>query len=471
MLDPQLSNWFNNLQPQTKQKFIADIITQIGNNKPLPKINYQNKKSKKYYQPHSDDEVAFINNTDKRYSLLKGGEGAGKSVAGIVRTLNKIQSGFSGIMISPDLPHFKKSLWPEFRLWCPKNWVIERHQYRLNVEWEAPSAFDLVFKNGASLLCGGIENPGSWEGPNRNFAHLDEGRHADAEALKVLDGRCRIGDNPQIWITTTPKKNWLFEYFGPLQDNDKYASFKQNALVITLPVELNRDNLAEGYLEHRRGSLTESEARVRMDAEWEDESDTEKFVNIFWWDACKEELPSLTRSEPAILALDAPKGSENPSMLADSFAAVLVTRHPHRNQDVAVRYCGIWQPEPGKFIEYEPIEEEIYKLTNSFSIVEVCYDPYQLADMGNRLRRRGINAKEFSQHKPRLLADKLLQSMIVGRRVSHDGNPLLRQHIDNADIVSHGPEGIRIVKRATSLKVDAAVALAMGTARSLHYNF
>lgn len=437
--------------------------------------SYKNRETGKVYTPHTEEEYQFVYSDSPRYALLKGGEGAGKSVAGIIKDLERLRKGMSGILVGPDLPHFKKSLWPEFQKWCLPEFIIPSQRYMVSLVWSPQTSFILNFISGAKLICGGIENPGSWEGPNVNFWHLDEGRHADAEALKVLDGRSRIpgknGEPPQGWITTTPKKNWLYEYFGPEQDNDKYANFKRNSLVITLPVELNRANLAEGYIEHRRNSLTESEARVRMDAAWEDESDTEKFVNIFWWDNCREFLPELTRSEPGVLALDAPKGSENPSMLADSFAAVLVTRHPHRRQDVAVRYAGIWQPDKGQLLDYEPIEQEIYRLCNTFSIVEVCYDPYQLADMGNRMRKKSINAKEFSQQKPRLLADKQLQGLVTGRRIAHDGNPLLRQHIDNADIQSHGEEGIRLVKRAGSLKIDAAVALSMAASRSLFFNF
>lgn len=410
-----------------------------------------------------------------RYGLVKGGEGAGKSVAGIIKDLERLRRGMSGIMVSPDVPHFKKSLWPEFQNWCPPYVVIPEQRYRLNPSWTPHEAFILNFVNGASLICGGIEKPLSWEGPNVSFWHLDEGRHADAEALKVLDGRCRIpgreGEPPQGWITTTPKKNWLYEYFGPVQKDDQYLAFKQNALVVTLPLELNRENLADGYIEQRRSTLTEAEARVRVDAEWEDESATEKFVNIFWWDACYEPLPGLTRSEPAVIALDASKGSENPSMLPDTFAVVLVTHHPFRGDDVAVRYCGIWQPEPGKLLDYQPIEEEVYRLCREFSVVEVCYDPTQLNQMAGNLRRGGINAKEFQQGKPRLIADKDLQTAIVSRRITHDGNPLLRQHVDNSDIVKHGEEGIRLVKRAQSLKIDATVALSMARARSAYFNF
>src|SRR6185295_18716980 len=127
--------------------------------------------------------------------------------------------------------------------------------------------------------------------------------------------------------------------------------------------------------------------------------------------------------------------------------------------------------EPGKLLDFEPIEQEIYRLANNFSLVEVPYDSYQLAYMANRLRQNGVNAKEFNQQKPRLLADKNLQLSIVSRQMAHDGNPLLRQHIDNADIVKHGEDGIRIIKRAQSLKVDGVISLSMARERCAYYNF
>lgn len=440
---------------------------------------YTNVETKKPYSPHSEEERDFVYSDSPRYGLVKGGEGAGKSVSGIVKDLNRLKRGMSGILVSPDLPHFKKSLWPEFQRWCPKEIVIDSQRYMLNLSWGPHEAFRLNFINGTFLICGGIEKPQTWEGPNVNFWHIDEGRHADAEALKVLDGRARIpGPNnepPQGWITTTPKKNWLYEYFGPEQEHDKFLNFKRNAKVITLPLELNRANLSDGYIENRRNSLTESEARVRVDAEWEDESDTEKFVNIFWWDACQEALPSLTREEPAVLSLDAAIGSETTAALADCFAASLLTRHPADKSKVAIRYCGIWQAQPGHYLDFEPIERELIQLTRNYSILELCYDATQLHDMAMRFRkgfdgRPAINTKAFDQGKPRLLADKTLQQLIMGRRISHDGNPLLKQHIDNADIKKAGEDGIRLVKRSQGLKIDAAVTISQGATRILYYN-
>lgn len=197
---------------------------------------------------------------------------------------------------------------------------------------------------------------------------------------------------------------------------------------------------------------------------------TSKFVEKLWWDACLEQLPSLANNEPAILSLDAATGGESTAP-ADCFAAVLVTRHPSRNDTVAVRYCGIWQAQVGKLLDYEPIEAELRRLIADFSIVEIAYDKHELHDMMQRFRREGIaNAQAFNQADARLVADKQLRDLIIGKRISHDGNPLLAQHIDNANASNHGKDGIRLVKRTQAKKIDAAVALSMAAARCLYFN-
>ncbi len=176
----------------------------------------------------------------------------------------------------------------------------------------------------------------------------------------------------------------------------------------------------------------------------------EKFVNIVWWDACKEELPLLTNGEQLVLGVDAAKGSSSENYVADCFALVGVTRHPHRRSDIAIRYCGIWQSAKGQLLDFEPIENEIKRLCSDFSVFEVAYDDYQLHDMMTRLKKLQIaNFRVFGQGNERLIADKQLQTRIINGQVAHDGNPLLRQHIDNASAKTQpgDKDGIRIVKR------------------------
>lgn len=423
------------------------------------------------YAPHHDEERRFVfEDGPWRYGLLRGGEGSGKSVAGIVKDLERLRRGMSGIMVSPDFEHFKKSLWPEFRRWCPWDHVVESHRRRRSPEWSPQGPFALVFSNGATLYCGGIEDPTSWEGPNVSFAHLDEARRKkDASALKVLDGRVRIpgpdGEPPQAYLTTTPAKNYLFEYFGPITENDPYESFKRKALDVVMRTIDNAANLAAGYAEDRRSTLTEAEARALLEGAWEDIEDTERFIEtMLWWDACREPLPPLDPYEPLVLAADA-------GVNDDSFALVATTRHPEDASLVAVRLARAWVPQGGRALDYDPIEAEIVRIAESYNVIELDYDPYQLHQMMTRLRRdHGINTRAFSQAAERLAADRGLRDLVLQRRIRHDGDPALRQHIDNAN-AKKAEEGavrsLRIVKRAQSLKIDLAVATSMSAARCL----
>lgn len=426
------------------------------------------------YAFHHDGERNFVLNDAPRYMLAKGGEGGGKSVAGIVKTLYKLSRGISpGVMGSPDFEHFKKSLWPEFRRWCPWDYVVPSQRHRASLTWNPPGPLDLVFdgpRGQVVLTCGGFEDPGAWEGPNLAFAYFDEARrHKTPAMLKVLDGRCRIigpnGEPPQMWMTTTPRKHWLFEYFGPPTDNDPRASFKRDAFVIDLLTAGNAANLSPGFVEQRRQTLTEAEARVLLEAAWEDIDTADRFLpSMAWWDACYEALPPLTRNEPMVIGLDA--GTKD-----DNFGLVAVTRHPYRHDQVAVRHVQCWRPQNG-VIDFRAAggpRDVVNALIDSWGVVQVCYDPSQLHDMMTEMAQTGrVYVAEFNQGAERLTADRLLYDLITQRRLAHGGDALLRQHIDNANAKPDADtRKIRIVKREPSLKIDLVVALSMAAKRCL----
>jgi hypothetical protein len=144
----------------------------------------------KVYKAHTDEEMDLLRSDVPRHCLLKGGEGAGKSVFGIVKVLGRLRRGCDGALTSPDLEHFKKSLWPEFRRWCPWECVVEEHRRMEAETWEPRSAFYILFRAEtgglARLDCGGMNEPEAWHGPNLNFWHLDEARRfKKPDALKV----------------------------------------------------------------------------------------------------------------------------------------------------------------------------------------------------------------------------------------------------------------------------------------------
>lgn len=521
-------NW-HVMDEKLKATTIATLRAALIDEDGWPRV-YVNSETGRVYTPHNDPERSIVfSDGPQRYILVRGGEGGGKSVAGIVKGLNRIRRGMSGLMCSPNLPHFKRSLWPEFRRWCPWDRVVKKHQRFGKLDWEPHEPFNIVFKNDAVLHCTGIENPGSLEGPNINFAHFDEARHhPDAKALKVLDGRVRIpgpkGEPPQIFLTTTPALNWLYEYFGPLLAHcpicgdfemddpcavpvcptckredievvDPLAPFKRDARNIILLTKDNEANLFEGFAQSRSQTLSEKEARVLLEAAWEDLAEGQPFLpDISWWDSCKEDLPPLSPNEPMVLGVDAATGRTASS--SDCFAITGITRHPNAHRadtTLAVRYAKIWQARSGTKIDYQGTwdypgpERELLRLCGwdmdadgkpipspqgGNNVLAVVYDPTELNDMAQRLFRVGVAwFKEFSQGILRNEADRQLLELIKARRMIHDGNPDLRTHLQNADRkTDDAGHRMRIVKRTDGQKIDLAVALSMSSYEALRLN-
>lgn len=194
-------------------------------------------------------------------------------------------------------------------------------------------------------------------------------------------------------------------------------------------------------------------------------SSNQSFVPLEWWDACRGEIPPLEPGEPVVIAVDA--GIEG-----DCFAVVMVSGFKDGNY--AVRYARAWRPEKGHKVHFRTAEsdgpeDDLRRLFDRYYVIEMAYDPYQLADLAERFEtERLVNVEPFGQASPRLIADKQLYDMIRDRTIWHSGEADLREHVGNANRKTEG-EKLRIVKRAEHLKIDLAVALSMAVDRARAY--
>lgn len=197
-------------------------------------------------------------------------------------------------------------------------------------------------------------------------------------------------------------------------------------------------------------------------------TDRTRFLeDIALWDACQEPLPALDRSTPVVLAIDAGESS-------DTFATGLVSAHPTRPGDLAVRYARAYVPEKGQPLNFDMIEDDIRDLVRRYAVIELAYDRFLMGQTVRRLKTATPTKPAittvlypFNQGGDRLDADKALENMIVQRRVAQDGNAQLRQHLDNADRkVDTESRKLRIVKRKHALKIDLAVMLSMACYRA-----
>lgn len=186
------------------------------------------------------------------------------------------------------------------------------------------------------------------------------------------------------------------------------------------------------------------------------------------WDACLDpNIPPLSPHEPCILAVD---GSES----NDTFPLIIVSRHPLDPVRFAVRYVNVFVPIPGVVLDDSKVEAEVRRLVAAYAIQEVAYDRAFIGQLMRRLTTQApggpapiaVPCEPFNQNQSRLVSDKELFDLITGRRLAHNGDPVLRAHIANANKKVDADGHIRIVKRTYALKVDGVVCLSMGCARA-----
>jgi len=220
------------------------------------------------------------------------------------------------------------------------------------------------------------------------------------------------------------------------------------------------------YYESEAALLTESEFQRIHRNQWV--TSESEAIPIQSWDRCKDPtLPPLIHpSTPVILGADA-------GVSGDCTALVAVTRHPRNNEIVAIRNVRVWEPPTGGKMDYSTtIESSIREWCATHNVVCVTYDPYQLHKMATDLRKEGLTwFAEFSQGKDRLVADKQFYDLVMSRRIAHDGDPTMREHVQNAAAKAQTDmRHLRFVKKAPSLKIDALVAASMAAHLCLRLN-
>jgi phage terminase large subunit-like protein len=217
------------------------------------------------------------------------------------------------------------------------------------------------------------------------------------------------------------------------------------------------------YYASEASRLTDSEFLRMHRNQWG--SSEQAFIPLEWWNACKGDFPPLEENESVVVACDA--GIES-----DCFAVVMVSGF--MDGTYAVRYARKWEPKAlGHKVHFrtpekDGPEDELRRLVEVYNVIEMAYDPYQLADLAERFSSEMVaNMTAFSQAGPRLIADKQLYDMIRDRSIWHSGDPDLAEHVGNANRRIEGDSGkLRIVKRSQVMKIDLAVALSMAVDRA-----
>lgn len=128
---------------------------------------------------------------------------------------------------------------------------------------------------------------------------------------------------------------------------------------------------------------------------------------------------------------------------------------------------GHLTPSPGAVCSFPQIEGIIRDLTKRFDVAEICFDPHAAQHMMQRLGDEGLPV--FSHRQGYLSMSepmRALERAVIGRKIKHGGNPLLRWCIGNV-IADMDPAGnIKPNKRKSKDKIDPAVAAVMAVGRA-----
>lgn len=130
---------------------------------------------------------------------------------------------------------------------------------------------------------------------------------------------------------------------------------------------------------------------------------------------------------------------------------------------------GLITATEGPVIDYTRIYEDITtKILPRFPKLKqgmIGYDPAFATDIATKLRDlAGLKIVEVLQNYKMLSEpSQIVEALIKGKRIKHDGNKILRSHWENASIKTDDAGRIRPVKpRHASKRIDGAVATIMG---------
>lgn len=127
---------------------------------------------------------------------------------------------------------------------------------------------------------------------------------------------------------------------------------------------------------------------------------------------------------------------------------------------------------PGNVIDYSFIRARVLDYAATYEMVELAYDPYnamqlvlQLQDELGTERLVPVRQGFLSLSPP----TKELQKRVLGRRIRHGGNPVLRWNADNLMVVRDATDNLKPDKQKSTQRIDGMLALIMSIDRATRH--
>jgi phage terminase large subunit-like protein len=124
---------------------------------------------------------------------------------------------------------------------------------------------------------------------------------------------------------------------------------------------------------------------------------------------------------------------------------------------------GVLTATPGSVVDYEAVRRVLKDWAAEFSLQMIAFDPWNATDLVTRLQQQdGLPCVQMRQGFPSLSAPtKALEQAILGRRLRHDGQPVLRWNVSNVAVESDPAGNLKPSKTKSTERIDGVVALIM----------
>lgn len=235
------------------------------------------------------------------------------------------------------------------------------------------------------------------------------------------------------------------------------------------------------YLRRERDkpSMVQADYRRLHGNQWtEGEQD---WLEPGWWAACEEPGVHLRLDLPITVGIDKAKTHDYTAIVvAQNQPERLVVRakfwaNPYREGTAA---HDLWE------LDGEEIREELRKLYRAYPAPAgmmpdhkyipapgpaFCYDEWQFQESAQTLRQEGLNMIRYDQHDATMApAARSTYEQVKTRRLAHDGNPTLAEHVRNVRALARGDRGWRLEKpKGSKKRIDGAKALTMAAHQAL----
>ena len=118
-------------------------------------------------------------------------------------------------------------------------------------------------------------------------------------------------------------------------------------------------------------------------------------------------------------------------------------------------------------IDFDRIRQRVNELGQQYHIREIAIDRWNATQLATQLEGDGFEMVAFGQGYASMnWPCKKLEELVLGGKISHGGNPVLRWMAGNASIETDAADNWKPSKKKSTERIDGIVALIMATDRA-----